>query len=121
VTLLKKTKKENFKKQKINKTKEECIMKELLIIFIATQVIILLMKGTFLGRCVFMSFRITKGMIKMNYKALCIIYKFINKGYKSYNRRNTKKNSNHQSKKVVNGNNIIEFKSAKQLRHKWHQ
>lgn len=35
--------------------------------------------------------------------------------------KDKKSNAKDTKKKVVNGNNVIDFKSAKQLRHKWYK
>jgi len=55
---------------------------ELLILFILSQVILVLLKKTFLGRSLFLIFRITKALLKMNYDVLTKIYKTVKKNKK---------------------------------------
>ena len=86
-------------------------------------VIKLFLAHTLLGKIIALTIK----NIYLTIRGFIRVIRFLgNKVYnigKSTNNYLTKKKPTKQTKrKVVNGtNNIIDFKSAKQLRHKWHQ
>jgi len=95
----------------------------ILVALIAIQMILLLMKGTFLGKIFFMTLKIIKATLKFDFMILSKLFKWISnmvKTNKSHSKR--KKTVNKQAeKKVVNGNNfenVIEFKKIKKNHRK---
>jgi 5-bromo-4-chloroindolyl phosphate hydrolysis protein len=96
-------------------------------IFILGLILKLFFKHTLIGKIVAVtvadiwlftkwSFRITRNTGRLTYKTGKVIYKYLN------NKLQDKKDKvKKQEKKVVNGSNVIDFQSAKQLRHKWNK
>ena len=96
---------------------------EILITLVAIQIILLLLKGTFLGKIFFMVMKIVKVTLKFDFMLLSKLFKCINKMVKNrkvYNKRKAIVNKQAE-KKVVNGNNydnVIDFKKLKKNHRK---
>ena len=92
---------------------------DILVALIAIQIILLILKGTFVGKIFFMILKIAREIFKFDFMILSKFFKFINKMVKGKDYKNT---SRHQvQKKVVNGNNydnVIDFKKLKKNHRK---
>ena len=84
---------------------------EILIVLVAIQIVLLLLKGTFLGKIFFTALKILKAMLKVDFMILSKLFKWIDKmakNNKTHNKRNGLVNKQAE-KKVVNGTNVIDF------------
>jgi uncharacterized protein YacL len=105
------------------------LLKELFLltfgIFVTGLILKLFFKHTLLGKIIAVIVIDTWLFIKWCLKLVRNSGKFVYKTGKVMNKRLQDKDKNvkvnKQSKKVVNSNNIIDFNSAKQLRHKWNK
>jgi len=106
------------------------ILQMTFLLIILGMVIKLFLRHTLLGKIIAVilkdiylllrgSLKITVSSSKYMYKTGKTINKYVHK--KIANRNKTKNTTTQSVKKVVNGNNVIDFKSAKQLRHKWYK
>ncbi|BAO04937.1 uncharacterized protein CBO05P1_218 [Clostridium botulinum B str. Osaka05] len=96
-------------------------MIDILISILGLQILFIILRGTKIARIIYLMGNITKQMLILNCNILRFLLKKtkdINKKLKDkiYNEQSQKENIKH--KKVVNGDNVIDFKNCKSKKEK---